>query len=143
MSVFVLGDMMIEFLDILKNTLIAFLLLTPFIAYSIQYKFKFSLIKVYIITCILCYLLIVGASNVTDSYLEAVLRTYDLDGNDFFDESELTPDAKIAMNNVTNDTGRAMAIFTGAIISPIFVAIGFGVSFMIEKCIKFLSKKTI
>lgn len=134
---------MIEFLYILKNTLIAFLLLTPFIAYGIQYRFKFSLIKVYIITCILCYLLIVGASNVTDSHLEAVLRTYDLDGNDFFDESELTPDAKIAMQNVTNDTGRAMAIFTGAIISPIFVAIGFGVSFMIEKCIKFLSKKTI
>lgn len=131
---------MIEFLYILKNTLIVFLLLMPFIAYGIQYKFKFSLIKVYIITCILCYLLIVGASNVTDSYLEAVLRTYDLDGNDFFDESELTPDAKIAMQNVTNDTGRAMAIFTGAIISPIFVAIGFGLSFIIEKFIRIFIK---
>lgn len=83
----------------------------------------------------ICYLLIVITSSVTDSYLEAVLRTYDLNGDDFFDESELTPDAKIAMNNVTNDTGRAMAIFTGAIISPIFVAIGFVLSFIMKKII--------
>lgn len=140
MSVFVLGDMMIEFLYILKNTLIGLLLLMPFIAYGIKCKFNFSFITVYIITCVVCYLLIVITSSVTDSYLEEVLRTYDLNGDDFFDESELTPDAKIAMKNVTNDTGRAMAIFTGAIISPIFVAIGFGLSFIIEKFIKIFIK---
>lgn len=140
MSVFLSWIMMIIFLYLLKNTLSVLLLLTPFIGYAVRFRFKLSLIQVYIVSCIVCYLLIVGASNVTDSYLEAILMTYDLDGNDFFDESELTSNAKIAMQNVSNDTARAMAVFTGLFISPTFVAIGFTVCFLLEKLIKILIK---
>lgn len=116
---------MITLFYCLKIGFISLLFLTPMIAYMIRHKYRLSLLWVYPATSILCYLFIIGGAWATDSHLSAILQSYDLDGNGVLNDDELTPMATQAMQNVANDTGRAMTPMIGLIIAPIGVAVCF------------------
>lgn len=128
---------MITFFYILKHTLFIALLLTPVIAYLIGRKYRLPMGWVYLLACVLCYGLIVAGAWATDVYLNAVLQTHDLDGNGFFSKDEITPTQQQAMYAVVSDTGRALAIFTGAVVSPIWVGLVFLGGIIVSKIIRF------
>lgn len=116
---------MINLFYCLKVGFIGLLFITPIIANMIRHKYRLSLLWIYPATSILCYLFIIGGAWATDEHLSAILQSYDLDGNGVLNDNELTPMATQAMQNVANDTGRAMAPMTGLIIAPIGVVVCF------------------
>lgn len=128
---------MITLFYVLKNALIIGLLLIPFIAYFVGKKYRLPMSLVYLLACVLCYGLIVAEAWATDVYLNAVLMTHDLDGNDFFSPDEITPAQQQAMHDVISDTGRALAVFTGAVVSPIWVGLVFLGGIIVSKIIRF------
>ena len=102
---------MIIFLYFFKNMLLVLLLTTPFIACIMKYKYDSHLLWVFPITCLIADFLIIGTTWATSEYLNAVLQSYDLDGNGFFQDDEITYEQEIAMKNVMSDTARALALF--------------------------------
>ena len=118
---------MIIFLYFFKNMLLVLLLTTPFIACIMKYKYGLHLLWVFPITCLTAYFLIIGTTWATSEYLNAVLQSYDLDGNGFFQDDGITYEQEIAMKNIMSDTARALALFLGLIVTPTGVALCFRV----------------
>ncbi|UNU74184.1 hypothetical protein LU293_04640 [Moraxella nasovis] len=123
---------MANILYILKNTLFFLLLTTPFIAYFIKYKYQLRLRFVFPITCLIAYLLIIGTAWAISEYLNAILQSFDLNNNGFFEDNEITPTQQIALQRVANDTGRALAPFIGLVVAPIGVGVCFGLCAIIR-----------
>lgn len=69
-----------------------------------------------------CYALLMGSVRLTNMHFEKELAGFDLDGDGTFSGDEITPAMKGAMNNATNDTGRALAPLTGIAICPVYAA---------------------
>ncbi|WP_157982673.1 hypothetical protein [Simplicispira lacusdiani] len=67
--------------------------------------------------------------NLIDSRLENELYAFDLNGDSVFSGLEINPAQEEAMENLVNDTGRAMAPITGAIFSVAYTVISFMVYF--------------
>lgn len=78
-----------------------------------------------LIVSLLCYLLLLVLVRFTNLRLKANLDSYDLDGNEMFSGSELTPQMHQAMKEWTSDTGRTLAPITGLFISPIYCGFWF------------------
>ena len=68
------------------------------------------------------YLLIVGGATYSDISSELALQKFDLNGDGFFSEEEITPDQKEAFRKVISDTGRNFSFITGLIFSG-FIAL--------------------
>lgn len=117
---------MITLLYLLKTTLLILLLATPFIAYAIKHKYCLRWRWVFLMASVVAYGLIIGTAWATDAYFNAILQTYDLDNNGFFQGDEITAEQQQAMHNVISDTGRAFAPITGLVFAPIGVALCFG-----------------
>lgn len=56
----------------------------------------------------------------TEVRLDQELAQFDLNGDDGFSGSEITPEMKEAMRKVTHDTGRTFAPLTGLILCPLY-----------------------
>ncbi|MGL5018673.1 MAG: hypothetical protein ACRDBP_11085 [Luteolibacter sp.] len=78
-----------------------------------------------LIVSLLCYLLLLVSVRFTSLRLKANLDSHDLDGNEMFSGSELTPQMYKAMKEWTSDTGRTLAPITGLFISPIYCGFWF------------------
>lgn len=81
----------------------------------------------YVMVGVVGYVLLVTSVFALDSHLESELDKYDLDGNGWFDESEMTPAAQQAMDDFTNDTGRTFAPISGVPITAIWVLFNFAI----------------
>lgn len=68
------------------------------------------------------------------------LERFDLNGNGVFNGDEITPEQQQAMKKVTNDTGRALAPFTGAIVSLIYNLGVFGMWVMVRRLVRKVGK---
>jgi hypothetical protein len=73
------------------------------------------------------YVLILWAVQIVDAEIAARLSTFDLDHDGGFSGNEITPAFEVAMADFTNDTGRAMAPFTGAVFSLVYSALVLGI----------------
>lgn len=80
-------------------------------------------IIVFFITAFTTWLLIVIGVEMQTWQLEQALQAYDLDKNGSFDESEQSPAQQQAMQKVVNDTGRALAPFTGAVFGVFYAGV--------------------
>ncbi|WP_158841351.1 hypothetical protein [Polaribacter sp. L3A8] len=69
------------------------------------------------------YLFIVGSATYAHYSSNLILQKFDLDKNGTFNNTEITPEFKIAMKNVISDTGRNFSFITGLIFSSIIAAI--------------------
>ena len=86
------------------------------------------------------YLIIVGAAAYSDISLKLTLLEFDLNGDDFFSGTEITPQLKIAMQKVSSDTARNFSVITGFIISGILAFVVFLIGKTSERLLK---KRTI
>jgi hypothetical protein len=69
------------------------------------------------------FLSIVLMAKLEGDRLVEALATFDLDGDGSFSGAELTPAALEAMQRYSNDTGLAMALVFGFIVSLVYVAV--------------------
>ncbi|MDO4440683.1 MAG: hypothetical protein Q4B81_00695 [Moraxella sp.] len=65
------------------------------------------------LTSLVAYLLIVLGALATGWYADAVLQSYDLNGDGMFSGDELTPEQDKAMQQVVRDAGRTFAPIVG------------------------------
>tara|TARA_R110001599_G_scaffold353817_1_gene598881 strand:+ start:1352 stop:1729 length:378 start_codon:yes stop_codon:yes gene_type:complete len=65
----------------------------------------------------------VGMAEYYDEKIHAELRSYDLNGDGGFSSDELTPEAELAMQRFTRDTGRTFAPIAGIFIAGFFSVI--------------------
>ena len=88
-----------------------------------------------IVVFITIYLLIVGNALITDLYYKYDLSQYDLNKNGFFESSnnEINENQNIALQKVSNSTGRNFSFITGLILSFIISIILYSVLFVVTK----------
>lgn len=86
----------------------------------------------FVITGIIAYLVLLAAVQAMEFALDVELYRHDLDGDRSFSESEMTDEAKRAMNQVTNDTGRSLAPITGVPITLVWMSVNFIVLGIVE-----------
>lgn len=127
-------------MKILANCLQILCLLTPFLLILINRKIfrqKFGTIALYIISCVLFWVLVQMSVQLIAWDLKNQLDSFDLDHDGIFSPDEITPQQEQAFNKafnaVVNDTGRALAPITGAIASVIYHSFMFGVVISIYK----------
>jgi len=94
----------------------------------VKSKLKLALISFFIL-----YAFIVGSAQVADYSIEQELYTYDLDGDGSFSPEEMTPEAEVAMDRFSHDTGRTFAPITGFIFSFIYVALFYCIVNLVNK----------
>jgi hypothetical protein len=63
------------------------------------------------------YLILVGGAAYSDISSKLALQQFDLNGDGFFNGTEITSEQKTAMTNVISDTSSTLVIFTGLIFS--------------------------
>ncbi len=105
------------------------LLLLPMVAWAIGafwLKHRTGRLVVYLLAIGAWALLGLTLSRMTGRYLKADLDRYDLDGNGAFSKSELTLEARRAMQRFTSDTGRSYAPFTAGPIAFVWVSLNYG-----------------
>jgi hypothetical protein len=116
-------------MEFIENCILFGTLLCPFILLVLSYyrvlKVR-SNRKLALISFVVVYALFVGASELLDNRLSLELHQFDLDGNGIYSESELTPEAIVAMDNWGNDTGRTFAPIVGFLFSLIYTLLIFG-----------------
>jgi hypothetical protein len=66
------------------------------------------------------YVSIIGMVIIIRYLTKRELESFDLDGNGFIDNEEITPASRQSVENASHDTGLAMAPFTGIIFSIIY-----------------------
>lgn len=66
------------------------------------------------------YVSIIGIVIIIRYLTKRELESFDLDGNSFIDNEEITPTSRQAVENASQDTGLSMAPFTGIIFSIIY-----------------------
>ncbi len=91
------------------------------------------------------YLLIVSGATYMDISAQLNLQKFDLNGDGFFNGSEITPDQKAAMKTLTNDTGRNFSFIIGLFLSGIiaFIVLVIGKISQNIKNYKIINKKNI
>ena len=93
-------------------------------------------LKLVLINFVVLYVFIIAGARFQDYRLAMIASSYDLDDSGYFDSSELTPEARVAIKELANDTGRALAPITGFFYSWIYLAIFFGGKKLIKDVIK-------
>ncbi|MGO2339143.1 MAG: hypothetical protein ACTH5M_00915 [Psychrobacter sp.] len=107
-----------KILDILSlASMFAMIVLPIVMVYKHQFSQKSRLAswQVFVIGIVVVWLLVQVGVYFTDTYLQAELDAFDLDGNGFFTSDERSEAQHQAMMRMTSDTGRALAPVTGAI----------------------------
>ena len=103
--------------------------LITFINHHLLHK-KFGNLALWLVACVLCWLLIQGSVQLIEWTLQMQLDSFDLNHDGIFSPDEITPQQEQAFNqafnNVVSDTGRALAPITGAIDSIFYNSIVFG-----------------
>jgi len=116
-------------MEFIENCMLLGTLLCPLLLLALSY-FRFlkvqSNLKLSLISFVLVYALFVGASELLDNRLSLELDQFDLDGNGIYSESELTPEAKVAMDKWAHDTGRTFAPIVGFLFALIYTSLIFG-----------------
>ena len=74
----------------------------------------------WMISSIVCFLLLWGYLVWLDGYYESNLNAFDLDGDGSFSGAELTPEMDKAMEEYTSDTGRSFGRIANFVISPMY-----------------------
>jgi len=116
-------------MEFIENCMLFGTLLCPFILLVLSYcrvlKVK-SNRYLALISIVLVYALYLGNSELLDHRLTLELEQFDLDGNGIYSESELTPEAKVAMDKWGQDTGRTFAPIVGFLFAFIYSLLIFG-----------------
>ncbi|MFD2177080.1 hypothetical protein [Veronia pacifica] len=121
------------------STTIAVLLVIPVMVWAANQKLLSSKLKnvsMSGISAVLLYVFILVSVAYIEHKLNSDLAAFDLDGDGFFSDSEVTPEQEKAMSRVTADTGRTFAPFIGAI----FAAIYFLVVWLVSSIISWANK---
>ena len=79
------------------------------------------------------YSLVVGSAALTDIKYQKELASYDLDKDGLFAASEITPNQEAAMFRLTNDLGRNLTVFSGAIFGGIMGFVAFLIAWGFDK----------
>lgn len=74
--------------------------------------------------------------------LDRELNVFDLNGDGVFTQDEINPAQEKAMENVVNDTGRAMAPITGAIFSILYALVVASVLWIVRRGIAYVSGRS-
>lgn len=101
----------------------------PFLLIFINRKFwhkKFGNFALFLVGCVITWLLIQGVVQLIDWYLQNQLDSFDLNHDGVFSGSELMLEQAHTMYRVTSDTGRSLAPITGAIASIGYNGLVFG-----------------
>lgn len=121
---YVLQQINIPMLSFVSNALLIVFLIVPiysgvrlFLKQNISRRDWMSSV---VISSVICYILILVAALLLDMTFENRLNKYDLDGDNFRAEVEITSDMEEAMSAVNHDTGRYLAPIIGLILSPIY-----------------------
>lgn len=123
---------MIVFWLLIKYLFILALLFTPLIGFWAKGRLGLQWWQIFMLTSLVAYLLIVLGALAAGWYADAVLQSYDLDGNGMFSGDELTPEQDKAMQQVVRDAGRTFAPIVGLVFAPLGVLLGFvGCSIMV------------
>lgn len=69
------------------------------------------------------YVALLLCVHLIDARLERELYVFDLNGDGAFAQDEINPAQERAMKNLVNDTARAMAPITGAVLSILYVGL--------------------
>lgn len=83
--------------------------------------------------CVLVYAMILAQAFLVDVRLELELRAFDLDGDGGFSPHEQTPAQQEAMERFSNDAARGVAPLTALIVSPLSVALAFGIVALVTR----------
>jgi hypothetical protein len=78
------------------------------------------LVKLIIINFFLVYVIFLLGVYSQEFYLEYKLNSFDLDGDGFFTENEITPEQAQYMSLVVGDVGRTFAPITGLLFSIVY-----------------------
>jgi hypothetical protein len=84
--------------------------------------------------------LLLGA-HLADARFERELAAFDLNGDGVFTPEELSPAQEKAMENLVNDTGRALAPITGAIFSVFYVLFVLSILWLAGRAAAFIFRR--
>ncbi|MEO8206047.1 MAG: hypothetical protein ABI615_07685 [Chthoniobacterales bacterium] len=84
------------------------------------------------ISIALGYVLFVAAAQIGDRELKARLYELDTNGDGNFTDSEITPEVEERIRDVSSDTEKVLAPFTGVPLSAVWTSINLGVIFLIR-----------
>lgn len=103
--------------------------LVPAIVYfvSLFKKKRIHPALLYLLACVVGYVVLLFGVWATDQYLEAKMNSFDLDLDGGIGGDELTPEADAAIDEWASDTGRAFAPVIGFPLTAIWTAMCFGV----------------
>lgn len=91
--------------------------------YRQRQKLHLPTLALYLLGILIIWLLIQLSVYFTNTYLQAELDVFDLDGNDVFTSEEYSEAQAVAFNKVVADTGRALAPITGVIFAVGYMSI--------------------
>ncbi|WP_310554935.1 hypothetical protein [Flavobacterium sp.] len=87
------------------------------------YCTSFSNVKIAMCCSVIFYISMVILAFATSYYLKQELNSFDLDKNGLFTEEEWTIEQSRLIRDVSNDTGRNLAPFTGIVFSILYFII--------------------
>jgi hypothetical protein len=91
------------------------------------FKVKYSTLSIAIVSFIVIYCLLQLNVHLVETRLNAELDQFDLNKDGWFGNEEITPAQEKAMENVSSDTARTFAPYTGIIFSGFYVLLVVGV----------------
>lgn len=122
------------------------------LAFASPWMVRFAAMKIFnskrlpvsaLVSVVLVYACLLASVHAVDTDLQARLDSFDLDGDGVFSGAEITPAQQQAMEDWANDTGRAMAPITAAVISPIYVAAVLGIWSVAAWAVSVLRRKRL
>ncbi len=88
------------------------------------------------------YFLLLAAVWAVDADLSSKLDRFDKNGDGWFSDAEMTPAAERAMQELTDDTGRALAPVIGLPYTAIWVFVCFSILYLAEWITKMFGQKS-
>lgn len=120
---------------IVGSVLQAIYLATPLICWSLNAclrKRRLHWAILFVIAGVVGYFVLLAAVQAMEHALSVELYKHDLDGDRAFSKEELTADAELAMERLTNDTGRALAPITGVPLTFVWTSLNFMILGFVE-----------
>lgn len=109
-------------IDFLTKSSLFLMFITPFLMILIHSKFlsKVPAWVVFTLSVLLFWGLVQFNVFIIEWHINQQLEQLDLNHNTFFDKNEITPEVEKLLNQLTHDTGRALAPITGMIASLVY-----------------------
>lgn len=119
---------MLTLLFYTKSLLSVLVFVSPFVCLFVHHRHKsVTKIKAAVIITLLVYILALLSAWATDSYLQAVLYSFDVNGDGNFGGDEISPAQNQALMAVVNDSARRLAPITALFFAPVYTAMCCGV----------------